>query len=74
MRPALRVVLGVALAVVSCPPAALAVQTTCVEVPAKKAEAAALKPSEVLLAVSAPRAGETMLRAAPDDTVTFTID
>jgi hypothetical protein len=74
MRPALGVALGVALALVTCPPAALAVETPCAEVQQKTADAAALKPSEVLLAVSTPRAGETILVAAPNDTVTFAID
>jgi hypothetical protein len=63
-----------ALAVATCPPTALAVESACVEGPGKPAAAAALKPSEVVLAVSAPRAGETILAVGPTETVTFAID
>jgi len=33
-----------------------------------------LKPSEVLLAISAPRAGETLLEVPPSESVTFSVD
>jgi hypothetical protein len=45
----------------------------CTEPPARPA-AAALKPAEVLLAINAPRAGETVAGAAPTDTVTLAVD
>jgi hypothetical protein len=66
--------LGVALAVVTCPPVALAVEPACVEMVPNTVDAAALKPAAVLLAVNIPRAGETIPLAAPNDTVTIAVE
>ena len=46
----------------------------CIETLAPPASAAALKPAEVLLAISAPRAGESLARSTPNDSVTVSAD
>jgi hypothetical protein len=46
----------------------------CTETVARPAGAAALKPSDVLLAISAPRAGETVVEVAPTDSITVDVD
>jgi hypothetical protein len=50
-----------------------ALSSTCVE-PSAQAQAAALKPSDVLLAISTPRAGETVLAAGAGESLTFSVD
>lgn len=50
-----------------------AVTTNCTET-LGLANVAALKPAEVLLAISTPRAGETLANVAPTDSVTFSVD
>jgi hypothetical protein len=51
----------------------LAATTTCAET-LGQASAAALKPSDVLLAINQPRAGETLQVSGPSDSVTFSVD
>jgi hypothetical protein len=68
------VVASVALAVLVSGPRALADETRCVEELAKPAPAAALKPPGVLLAMSAPRAGETIVGVGSTDSITLSVD
>jgi hypothetical protein len=46
----------------------------CVELPERPAGAAALKPAEVLLAINAPRAGETVVGTGQRDSVSLGVD
>jgi hypothetical protein len=67
-----RLLLALALATVSTP--SVAADGACAEDPAKPASAAALRPSEVLLSISEPRAGELVGPTAPADSVTLVVD
>jgi hypothetical protein len=66
---ALAIGLGVAGGV---PPNAAA--APCEEASARTATAAALRPPDVLLAISAPRAGETIVEVEPSETITVAVD
>lgn len=46
----------------------------CIETLAPPASVAALKPADVLLAITAPRAGESIARHSPNDSVTVSAD
>jgi hypothetical protein len=61
------------LAVASIPSMAYAASPVCAEDIAP-ATAAALKPADVRLTISEPRAGETITAGAPNDTITVTVD
>ena len=68
------VVLAFVLAATTAPGPSHAAPAGCAEVSVAPSSAAALKPSEVLLAISAPRAGETLVGAPPSGSVSFAVD
>jgi hypothetical protein len=45
----------------------------CMETALGQTSAAALKPSDVLLGITSPRAGETLLEVPPSESVTFSV-
>jgi hypothetical protein len=67
-------VVAVVLATASAPNPAQAASTPCTEDLARSASAAALKPSEVLLSISSPRAGEIVSQANNDQSITVSVD
>jgi hypothetical protein len=56
------------------PRAAWAAETRCTEAVARPASAAALQPSDVLLMISSPRAGETVVESSTDESIALTVD
>jgi hypothetical protein len=72
--PAARFLIAVLLAATGLPDVTYAASPTCVDNPVQPASAAALKPSDVLLSVSVPRAGETVAKAGPDDSISMSVD
>lgn len=49
-------------------------ETTCTDPGPRPASAAALQPSDVLLMISAPRAGETVVESPTDESIALTVD
>ena len=66
--------LALVLLATSVPGPTHAAPAVCVETSVAPSSAAALKPSDVLLAISTPRAGETMLEVPPSLFVTVSVD
>jgi hypothetical protein len=66
--------LALALGVFTPPGTPQPAALPCTETPPIPAAAAALKPSDVLLAISAPRAGETVVEMGPTDSITLSVD
>jgi len=73
-RGRLGLVLALALAATTVPGSARAAPAGCAEATVTPSSAAALKPSEVLLGISAPRAGETLVAALPSGSVSVAVD
>jgi hypothetical protein len=67
------VLLAVTLAAARGPGMAYAAAPVCAE-DITPASAAALKPAEVMLTISAPRAGETLIEVDPDESVVVAVD
>jgi hypothetical protein len=73
MRRRLGLAVAAVLVTTTTASPAPALATGCAET-LGQADAAALKPTDVLLAVSTPRAGETVVNVAPNESVTLSVD
>jgi hypothetical protein len=73
-RCALVMTLAPVLGALMAPTSLQSAPPPCIETLSRPASVAALKPSDVLLAVNTPRAGETLVVVAPTDSITLSVD